>query len=222
MAAEISVLRDPAGSLPLSKKQFNMKRIAITGPDSSEGLLVAKALSIMCGYDLSISPSFSHVAFKYGLNTDIEACQWPDSYLYCLEAFTERIIVKQQYGDRMVSDGSVLSELVWLKCRYPHVDLICEQSMIRTLERVFASYAAKNYGVIFHLSALSGTGVEKDCLRALFETYHIPCRTVASPDRESALQEMAAHLQITPVMNASCSLARAERELNFKQGTSIY
>ncbi|MDR3262036.1 MAG: hypothetical protein LBT78_09415 [Tannerella sp.] len=116
---------------------------------------------------------------------------------------------------RIVSDGSVLKELVWLKSRYPHVELIYEQSMIRSLERVFVEYAMRNYDVVFDLSALSEAGTAGACLRQLFETYHLPYQSVAPSNRENALQTMAEHL-ITPVMPASYSLAKAARDLNFK------
>ncbi|MDR1336329.1 MAG: hypothetical protein LBK22_05830 [Tannerella sp.] len=191
-----------------------MRRIAIAGLNGSENMLVAKTLAIMCGYELSLSPSFSQTAIRYGLGTDKESCQWPDSYVYCLGAFTERIIVEQRYGGRFVSDGSVLKELVWLKCRYPHVELIYEQSMIRSLERVLAVYAAKNYDVIFHAEPLPGTDVAGTCLRRLFETYQIPCRAIDFSNRENALQVMADRLQAAPKMSVACSLSKALRELN--------
>jgi hypothetical protein len=191
-----------------------MRRIAVAGLNSSENLLVAKTLAIMCGYDLSLSPSFSQTAIRYGLGIDMESCQWPDSYVYCLGAFTERIIVEQKYGERFVSDGSVLKELVWLKCRYPHTELIYEQSMIHSLERVFGVYAAKNYDVVFYADVLSETDAAGSCLRCLFETYHIPGRAIDFSNRESALQVMADRLQVAPKMSAAYSLSKALRELN--------
>jgi hypothetical protein len=191
-----------------------MNRIAVTGLSGRENLFVAKTLAIMCGYDLSINPSFSQTAIRYGLNMDMEACQWPDSWVYCLGAFTERIIIEQKYGEKFVSDGSVLKELVWLKCRYPHVELIYEQSMIRSLERVIAVYAAKNYDVVFHADLLSETDIAGACLRQLFETYRIPCRAIDFSDRESALQTMADWLQVTLKMSAAHSLSKASRELS--------
>jgi hypothetical protein len=193
-----------------------MKRIAITGSDSCEVTTVAKALSIMCGYDLCISPAFSQTSIKYGMSMDIEACQWPDSYVYCLDAFTERIIVEQQYGENFVSDGSVLKETVWLKCRYPHVEPIYEQSMIRSLERVVAAYTAKNYDEIFYLPGGEGTGATGNCLLQLFESYGIPYRPIHLPDRESALESMMEYLDVPPVMSASFSLSKALRDLRIE------
>lgn len=194
-----------------------MRRIAVTGLNGSENLLVAKTLAIMCGYDLSLSPSFSQTAIRYGMDMDMESCQWPDSYVYCLGAFTERIIVEQKYGERFVSDGSVLKELVWLKCRYPHMELIYEQSMIRCLERVFTVYAAKNYDVVFYADVLSEADIAGTCLRRLFETYHIPCQAIDFSNRESALQVMTDRLQVAPKMSATNSLSMALRELYSKE-----
>jgi hypothetical protein len=193
-----------------------MKRIAVTGSDGREEVLVAKALSIMCGYDLCVSPSFSQTAFKYGMSLDMEACHWPDSYVYCLDAFTERVIVEQRYGETFVSDGSVFKELVWLKCRFPRMELIYEQSMIRSLERVVTAYAAKNYDEIFYLSGRQEASVRGDCLLRLLATCHIPFRQIHSPDRETILQTMAERLDISPVMPVDFSLSKAMRDLSFK------
>ncbi|MDR0757050.1 MAG: hypothetical protein LBF85_04295 [Tannerella sp.] len=121
--------------------------------------------------------------------------------------------MEQKYGEKFVSDGSVLQELVWLKCRSLHVELIYEQSMIHSLERVFAVYAAKNYDVIFHAELLSETDVAGTCLRQLFEEYRIPGRCIDFSDREHALQAMADRMQVTPKMSAVHSLSKAYREL---------
>jgi hypothetical protein len=198
-----------------------MKRIAVTGSGSREDTLMAKALSIMCGYDLCVSPSFSQTAIKYGISIDIEACQWPASYVYCLDVFTERIIVEHQYGGNFISDGSVLRELVWLKCRYPHLELIYEQSMVRCLERVVAAYAAKNYDAIFFLSGGQEKSVTGDCLQQLFDIYGIPYKPVNSPERETDLEAMVEHLGISPVMSAFFSLSKAARDLSFNNDIQV-
>ncbi|MDR3246540.1 MAG: hypothetical protein LBT50_08930 [Prevotellaceae bacterium] len=186
-----------------------MDRIAITGLEKRESILVAKALSIMSGYDLILSLPYSQIAFKYGLTSSIEACQWPDSYVYCLGAFTERVIMEQGYAERFVSEGSVFKELIWLQYRFPHVDLIYEQSMIHCMERVFAEYAAKNYDVIFHSETNeSGAGLSR-----LFATYRIPYQQIDFSDRKTALQAMADYLKIKPKMPAHYSLSKTSREL---------
>jgi hypothetical protein len=195
---------------------FKMKRIAVTGVGNREDTLVAKALSIMCGYDLCVSPSFSQTAIKYGMSMDIEMCQWPDSYVYCLDVFTERIMVELQYGEKFVSDGSVLKELAWLKCRFPHVELIYEHSMIRSLERVITAYAAKSYDDIFFLSGEQNSNITADCLQQILETSRLPYILIYSPNREAALESMVEHLGISPVMSASFSLSKAMRDLVFK------
>ncbi|MDR0573597.1 MAG: hypothetical protein LBG96_06130 [Tannerella sp.] len=192
------------------------KRIAVTGSGSREDTFVAKALSIMCGYDLCISPSFSQTAIKYGMNMDIQTCHWPDSYVYCLDVFTERIIMEHQYGEKFVSDGSVLKESVWLKCRFPHVEPIYEQSMIRSLERVVAAYAVKNYDAVFYLSGGQGSRITGDCMERLLETYGIPYRAIHSPDRETALNSMMEYSGIPPVMSAKFSLSKTMRESGLK------
>jgi hypothetical protein len=146
---------------------------------------------------------------------DIEVCQWPDSYVYCLDVFTERIIVEHRYGENFVSDGGVFKELIWLKCRFPHVELIYEQSMIRSLERVVMAYAAKNYDEVYFLSGMQGDNTKGDCQQKLLETGGLPYHFIDSPDRETALESMVAHAGLSPVMSASFSLSKAMRTLNF-------
>jgi hypothetical protein len=198
------------------RKTVMMKRIAITGAGGYEDLFVAKALSIMCGYDLCISPPFPQTAVRYGMSMDIEACQWPDSYVYCLDAFTERIIVEHRYGEKFVSDGSVLREPVWLKCRFPHTEPVYEQSMIRNLEKVAMAYAARNYDAIFHLSGGPETSAAGDYLQRLLDTCRIPYRRICLSDREAALQSMAEQAGIPPVMSPSFALSKASRDAAFE------
>jgi hypothetical protein len=189
-----------------------MKRIAITGLENRENLLVAKALSIMCGYDLCISPSYLQIAGKYKLSVDIEACQWPDSYIYCLGALTERIITEQQYGENFVSDGSVLKETAWLKCRYSQIELIYEQTMIHSLERIITEYASKKYDSIFHLSIPDETETpEASCIHQMFGIYQIKYIPVSSSDKVDALQIMAEYLEVKPVLPAAVALTKAAR-----------
>jgi len=189
-----------------------MNRIAIT----CGSLLTAKALSYITGYDLTISPSFPLLSFKYQLGTDIELCEWPDSYVYCLGAFTERIIVEKQYGDNFVSDGSVLKELVWLKTRYPRMELIYEQSMIHSLERILAEYTAKNYDTIFLLTGLSTIDTRVSCFIKLFDVYGIPYSLIGASNNADALQMMAEQLCGHSKLSVEHALSKAKQELDFK------
>ncbi|MDR1379956.1 MAG: hypothetical protein LBJ47_00580 [Tannerella sp.] len=189
-----------------------MNRIAVTGLENRGNLLVTKALSIMFGYDLCVSPSYSQIAGRYGLSADIEACQWPDSYVYCMGALMERVITEQRYGENFVSDGSVLKEAAWLKRRYPQVELIYEQSMIHSLERIIAEYASKKYDYIFHLSVPDGTETpEASCIRQMFEAYRIKHIPVISSGNVDALQIMAEHLDVKPELPAAVALTKAAR-----------
>jgi hypothetical protein len=192
-----------------------MKRIALTGSCDHERTVLTNALAIMTGFDPVLCPPYAQLAIKYGLDMERSACQWPDSYIYCLGAFTERIIVEQQYADRFVSDGGVLKELAWIKCRYPQVELIYEQSMIRSLERIITEYAKNGYDSIFHLQPVSGPDTTGHCLRTLFEQYHIPHQIIDPANKENALQRMTDFLEIKPVLSAMHALLKAERQQNF-------
>lgn len=189
-----------------------MKRIALTGSSNRERTILANALSILAGFDRTLCPPYSQIAKKYDLSLDRTHCQWPDSYVYCLGAFTERVIVEQQYADHFVSDGSVLNELVWIKCRYPQMELIYEQSMIHSLEKVLAEYAANKYDFLFHIGA-TVTGDTSDlCLRQLFEKYNIRHQNIDPSDPENALKQMAEFMEIIPVQSATHALLKVKQE----------
>jgi hypothetical protein len=75
-----------------------MNRIATIGLNNSDNFLLSKALSIMTGYDLIVGRSYSIFAHRYNLKADINLCQWPESFIYCMDAFAERLITEQRYG----------------------------------------------------------------------------------------------------------------------------
>ncbi|GHU62205.1 hypothetical protein FACS1894123_02760 [Bacteroidia bacterium] len=95
---------DPSGKIDVYTT--DMKRIALTGSPNRERTILANALSILAGFDRTLCPPYSQIAKKYDLSLDRSHCQWPDSYVYCLGAFTERVIVEQQYADHFVSERS--------------------------------------------------------------------------------------------------------------------
>ncbi|MDR3141885.1 MAG: hypothetical protein LBU37_09210, partial [Tannerellaceae bacterium] len=67
-------------------QQYNravMNRIATTGLNNSDNLLLSKMLSITTGYDLIVGQSYSPVAHQYGLKADINLCQWPEGKFPC-------------------------------------------------------------------------------------------------------------------------------------------
>jgi hypothetical protein len=192
-----------------------MKRIALTGSCNQERTILTNSLAIMTGFDLVLCPPYSQLVIKYGLGTECSAYQWPDSYIYCLGAFIERIIVEQHHADRFVSDGGVLKELAWIKGRHPQVELIYEQSMIYSLERIITEYAQNGYDSIFHLQPVSEPNTIELYLKGLFEQYHILHQIIDPANKENALQQMMDFLEIKPVLSAEYALLTAERQQNF-------
>ena len=183
-----------------------MKRIAITGSPESGTFIMTNALAAMTGFDVAVRPPYSLLASKYQLDPELEKCQWPDSFLYCLSAFNERLMVEQQYADHFVSEGSVLHELAWIKCRFPRHELIYEQSMIRCLERVAAKYASTQYDCVFHIAANGATSRFDQYIRWLSAQYAIRCHSVEDDDREMMLKRMVEYLTIKPVLSAKYAL----------------
>jgi len=144
-----------------------MHRIAINGSDLSLRSYLAQSFAAMTGMKLIAITPYSDIASMYKLDYEIEKCQWPDSYIYCLGAFTQRIIVEQRLEDSYISDGGVFHELCWLKCRFPHIELIYERSMIQSLENIVANYACNEYDFIFHIESNDSTDVVDQCLKHL-------------------------------------------------------
>jgi len=89
-----------------------MKRIAIHGSLQSGRSFLTQALAAMTGLDFIIQLPYSTVAYKYNLDSDIEKCHWPDSFVYCLGAFTQRILAEKRLDDLFISDGGVFNELI--------------------------------------------------------------------------------------------------------------
>lgn len=186
-----------------------MKRIAITGSTPSGRSIIAKALAAMTGFDMVFTPPYSHLAMKYDLNMKSAECQWPDSFVYSLGAFTERIMVERAYENLYVSDGGVFDELIWIKCRYPHLEPIYERSMIQSLENVVVEYASSQYDHIFHITAPdTSDDVTDRSLRHLYDRHKIPYTTVDGSDQEHALEEIVMNIGVKPVLPPGRSLLK--------------
>ena len=152
-----------------------MKRIAINGSPSGRRSYLARSFSAMTGMDYIVSTPYSVIAYQYKLDMDISKCQWPDSYVYCLGAFTKKIMIEQNYHETFISDGGVFNELSWIKCRYPNMDLIYERSMIECFEKIVMNYASKEYDYIFHIDSKNPSDAIDLCLKQL---YSVSKRTI--------------------------------------------
>ncbi|MDR1202901.1 MAG: hypothetical protein LBL58_14905 [Tannerellaceae bacterium] len=202
-----------------------MNRIATTGLSNLDNLLLSKTLSIMTGYDLIVGQSYSLFAHRYDLKADINLCQWSESFIYCMGAFTERLIVEQRYGENFVSQGSVLKELVWFMSRFNQIDFIYGVSIIKSIEKVIVNYAAKYYDVIFVYSDTANTENDESEENAgtslkgtinLLEANNLQYQIIDASDKESALSAMVNFLGMSPILSADKALTKAQRELNFK------
>jgi len=190
-----------------------MKRIAITGSTHSRRTILAEALSAMSGLDLISCPSYSSIAAKYKLDLDISKCQWPDSFVYCMGAFTQRILAERGLEDEYISDGSVLNEISWLKSRYPHIELIYERSMIQSLENVIVDYVSNEYDFIFHIDSNDLSDVIDLCLKQIFLQCNIKHHIIDGANSEDALNQILDHLQVKPVLSAKHALLSANNYL---------
>ncbi|MDR0748597.1 MAG: hypothetical protein LBF62_03365 [Tannerellaceae bacterium] len=179
----------------------------------------------MTGYDLIVGQSYSLFAHRYDLKPDINLCQWPESFIYCMGAFTERLIAEQRYGENFVSQGSVLKELLWLMPRSNQTDFIHEASIIKSMEKVIVNYAAKYYDVIFVYSDTANTKNGKSEENAgtslkdsinLLEANNLLYQIIDASDKESALSAMVNVLGVSPILSAGKALTKAQRELSFK------
>jgi len=187
-----------------------MNCIAITGSNLSCRSYLAKAFSAMTGIELIARTPYSSIAYMYELDHEISKCQWPDSYVYCLGAFTQRIIVEQKFEDSYISDGGVFNELCWLKCRYPHIELIYERSMIQCLEKIIMDYALKKYNFIFHIDSNDHSDSIDQCLRQMYLHHNIKHNVIDATNKEDALNKMLSYLHIKPLLSAKYSLLKAD------------
>jgi len=185
-----------------------MNCIAINGSNLSRRTHLAKALSAMTGMEIIASTPYYSIASKYKLHHEISKCQWPDSYIYCLGAFTQRIIAEQKFEDSYISDGGVFNELCWLKCRYPHIELIYERSMIQCLENIIIDYALNKYDFIFHIDSNESSDPIDLCLKQIYLNCNIKHHIFNTTNEEDALNQMINLLQVKPLLSAKYSLLK--------------
>lgn len=198
-----------------------MNNIAISGSNLSQRSYLAKAFSAMTGIDLIERTPYSSIAFRYKLDNEISKCQWPDSYIYCLGAFIQRIIVEQKLEDSYISDGGVFDELCWMKCRYPHIELIYERSMIQSLENVIVDYALNQYAFIFHIDSNNPSDLTDQCLKELYLHRKIKHHIIDATNEEDALNQMLDQLQIKPLLSAKYALLKADYEIPLNVGANL-
>jgi len=167
-----------------------MKRIAIVGTVCGERSVLTNALSAATGLRLIPCLPYSDVAARYKLDTDISDCYWPDSFEYCLGAFTQRIISEQKSGDSFISEGGVFDEITWLMCSFPHIELIYQKPIIKILEHIIVDYASKEYDFIFHVASADLSDLRSQCLKRLFICRNIKYYIIDTTDKEGALNKM--------------------------------
>ena len=187
-----------------------MKRIAINCSHICRRSLLSKAFSAMTGLHFIESIPYSIIAYQYKLIIDKSKCQWPDTFTYCLEAFTRKIMIEQKFDDRYISNGGVFSEISWLKYKYSQ-ELNNEMSMIENLEKVIMNYASNEYDYIFHIDSKEAD-VFDQCLRKLYDFYDLKHYLIDDSDDESALHQMLGHLQVKPVLSAKYALLKFSDE----------
>jgi hypothetical protein len=190
-----------------------MNRIAINGSNRSGRSDLAKAFAAMTGLGIIAGTPYALIAAKYKLDIDKAKCQWPDSFVYCLGAFTQRIMLEQKLEDSYISDGGVFNEISWLKCRYPHIELIYERSMIRSLENIMAEYASNAYDLMFHIDSNDLSDSIDRCLKQLYLHHHLIHHIIDGTNREDALNQMLNYLQVKPLLSAEYSLLSAGSHL---------
>ena len=187
-----------------------MKRIAITGSNRSGRSNLAQAFSAISGIGIITDTPYSLIAAKYGIDRDIEKCQWPDSFLYCLGAFTQRMMIEQKYVESYISDGGVFQEISWLKCRFPHIDPIYERSMIRCLEKIISDYASNEYDFIFHIDSNDASDAIDHCLKQHYRHSRINHYLIDGSDKKEALNQMLDYLQIKSALSVGYSQLKVD------------
>ena len=187
-----------------------MKRIAINGSNLSGRSYMAKAFSAMTGMGIIVSTPYSLMASRYKLDMDKSKCHWPDSFIYCMGAFTQRVMIEQKFEESYISDGGVFNEICWIKCRFPHLELIYERSMIESLEKIIADYAINEYDFIFHIDSGDSSDTINRCLKQIYLHRQIKHHLIDGVDKEDALNQMLDISKIKPVLSTKYVLLKFE------------
>lgn len=182
-----------------------MGKNAVIGSTQSGRMVISQALANMTGYNIIPRPTYVKIAMKYGLNINSNKCEWPDSFVYVIGSFTERVMIEQNYGENFISDGSAFDELVWIKCRYANLELIYERSMVLGLEKIMAEYVKREYDNVFRIT-MQQTDEEDKCLEDLMTQYKIPYTNIDGSDKEKALEQIVNYLDLKPIYPPGVSL----------------
>jgi len=196
-----------------------MKRIVINGSQSVKRTFLAKAFAAMTGMDYIGCSPYSVIAYQYKLPFDLPNCQWPDSFVYCLGAFTQKIMLEQKFEEKFISDGGVFNELSWIKCRFPHIELIYERAIIESFEKVAMHYASNEYDYILHIDSKDPSDTINLFLKRLYDCYSIKHILIDKVSDEETLIRMLEHLQVKQVQSAKYALLKFADEFEINDDT---
>ena len=171
-----------------------MKRIAINGSQPGRRSNLTKALSAMTGMDMVLNTPYQTIASQYQMAPDMSECIWPEAYIYCLEAFTRKIMFEQKYGDGFISDGGVFEEICWIKHLDSCIGSIYEMTVISSFEKVMMNYALNAYDYIFHIESGEPLDAINRVLKQLYRQHALKHHIIDESNDEKALHQMIAHL----------------------------
>ncbi|MDR2057969.1 MAG: hypothetical protein LBP83_06775 [Dysgonamonadaceae bacterium] len=195
-----------------------MKKIAITGVNKQDRIVLTHALSYLTGYDIVRQTAYPIQAIKYGWNNELEKCNWQELFLYVLASFTERIETEQQC-EQYISNGSVFNELADMEAI---VDLSAcskrekkeQKFMIAGMEQIITEYAVKEYDCVIHISNNQQDG---NALSANIDINLVKltenCEKVYLINRESAVTDILEKIITNPKVSPQSALERAKQEI---------
>ncbi|MDR2691590.1 MAG: hypothetical protein LBB73_04730 [Dysgonamonadaceae bacterium] len=195
-----------------------MNKIAITGVNKQDRMILTQALSYLTGYDIVRQTTYSIQAIKYGWNNELINCNRQELFLYAIASFTERIKTEQQCK-QYISNGSVFNELADMEAI---VDLfVCgkrekkeQQFMIAGMKRIITEYAVKEYDCTIHIrndqksNNISLINIDNK-LEELIEN----CEKVYRINKESVVTDILGKIILNPKVSPQSALERAKQDV---------
>ena len=186
-------------------------KIAIAGLPKSNKTLLGTALSIVTGIPLIQNRTIYEWYKIYNL-PGLFSIDWKDMVLIAASSFFERVKVENCF-DQFISDGTIFSELMFLKSNYSNREQKA-QNIYSRMESVTGNYAVRQYDLVVHAQSSLNKGLSDDAYAELYQKYNIPYKTYNTEILENTLKEIVSdlNLSVTP-LDIDCSINQARINL---------
>jgi hypothetical protein len=198
-----------------------MKKIAVTGVNNRDRLVLTQALSYITGYNTAGKTDYAVQAIRYGLNKELKECKWPELFVYLLSSFSERIVIEQHY-DQYISNGGVLYELAMAKTilhsqTADRRNLKEQAAMLAGTEKIITEYAKRQYDGLVYIENSLGkednlSNEFDSCMKSLIMEHEAVYQVRRDSILADMLENISSEMKITAIVSSHTALKKAQYE----------